>query len=181
MNLNPAAPPRPMLRILAALALGLSSMPGAAQDPRPPSATTARPPRASSQPPLSPKTAPPAAPEAILYFFTTPAAPGSPAAAARAAQFVKKHAGRVLLRPVLLLEDFSVIRRVTDEGLLTQTLSALGDPGSLRIPLYDEEGLALAEQWKLRSVPAFVLVARGRAHRALGSEVNLEVLWDCAL
>ena len=66
---------------------------------------------------------------------------------------------------------------MTDEGLLTRTLRALGDPGTLRIPLYDEEGLALAEQWKLRSVPAFVMVARGRAHRALGSEADLDALW----
>jgi hypothetical protein len=58
-------------------------------------------------------------------------------------------------------------------------LEAGGKPGTLDIPLYDEEGLALAEHWEIRSVPAYVLVTRGRAHRMLGGSADLEALWEC--
>jgi hypothetical protein len=104
--------------------------------------------------------------------------------AARAAkEFVRKHGRDVTLRPVLLTQDFRLLRTLTDRSPLTRTLRELekGEkPGSLNIPLFDEEGLGLAERWEVRNVPAFVLVRAGHAHRTAGSSGNLEQLWECS-
>jgi hypothetical protein len=114
-----------------------------------------------------------------LYYFFSPSAPGSLDGARRAVAFRKGEKGQIKLRLVLLLDDFSVIRKVEEGSSFYKTLKELQSQGSLDIPLYDEEGLELAERWGIRSVPAFVLVAHGRAHRALGPTVNLEELLEC--
>jgi hypothetical protein len=114
-----------------------------------------------------------------LYFFFSPAALGSVEGAQRAAQFIKAQKGQVRLRPVMLLDDFSVIRKVEEASPLYKALKELQTLGPLDIPLYDEEGLELAVRWEVRSVPAFVLVAQGRAHRVLGPVVKLEELLEC--
>lgn len=119
----------------------------------------------------------------VLYFFTTPEAEGGPEGARRAKDFIRKHAELVRLRPVLLAKDFRLLKTVTEKSPLTRTLKELemgSKPGSLDIPLYDEEGLRLAQAWELRSVPAFVLVRAGRAHRMSGTGSNLDLLWECA-
>ncbi len=119
---------------------------------------------------------------ALLYFFTTPEAEGGPLGARRAIQFIRKHPGQIKLRPVLLAGDFSVLRTVTEQSLLYRTVKELeadGKPGSLDIPLYDEEGLRLAERWEVKRVPAFVLVKGNRGHSTAGASATLEELWDC--
>jgi hypothetical protein len=121
--------------------------------------------------------------EAVLYFFTTPEAEGGPEGARRVIGFTKKHPGQVKLRPVLLAHDWKLLQTVTEKSPLTRTLKELearGKPGSLDIPLFDEEGLSLAERWQVRAVPAFVLVRGGRAHRAAGASSDLEELWECS-
>jgi hypothetical protein len=120
-----------------------------------------------------------AAPESALYFFFTPDGPGGASAARHASQFVKESKGRVRLRPVVLVSEFKGIGKLQESSPFYQTLRELQSLGKLDIPLYDEEGLALAETWEIRSVPAFVLVSRGRAHRALGPRANLEELLEC--
>lgn len=119
----------------------------------------------------------------VLYFFTTPESEAGPTGARRAKDFVAKHPGRVRLRPVLLAKDFGLLRSVTESSPLYRCIKELeagSKPGALDIPLFDEEGLRLAESWGVRSVPAFVLVRGGRAHQTAGASANLEALWECA-
>jgi hypothetical protein len=116
---------------------------------------------------------------ATLYFFISPTSAGSLEGAKRAVAFLKGHPGQVKLRLVMLLDDFSIIRKVEETSPLYKALKELQSLGTLDLPLYDEEGLDLAERWEIRSAPAFVLVAHGRAHRALGPVVNLEELLEC--
>jgi hypothetical protein len=119
----------------------------------------------------------------VLYFFTTPEAEGGPDGATCAKEFVRRHSRSIRLRPVLLAQDFTLLRSVTEKSPVFRTIRALeaGEkPGSLNIPLYDEEGLRLAETWDVRTVPAFVLVRDGRAHRMAGSRPNLDLLWECS-
>jgi len=118
----------------------------------------------------------------VLYFFTTPEAEGGPEGARRAVAFSKKYSGRVTLRPVLLVRDFKSLKGLTEKSNLARTVKELEvgrKPGTLDIPLYDEEGLHLAERWEIRAVPAFVLVNSGRAHRMAGASADLELLWEC--
>jgi hypothetical protein len=114
-----------------------------------------------------------------LYYFFSPATAGSLDGAKRAVTFMKEQKGRVKLRLVMLLDDFSIIRKLEESSPLYKTLKELQSQGTLDIPLYDEEGLGLAERWGIRSVPAFVLVSHGRAHRAIGPVVNLQELFEC--
>lgn len=116
---------------------------------------------------------------ATLYYFISPAVSGSLEGAKRAVAFLKAHPGQVTLRLVMLLDDFSIIRKVEESSPLYKTLKELQSLGTLDLPLYDEEGLELAERWEIRSAPAFVLVVHGHAHRALGPVVNLEELLAC--
>ncbi len=131
----------------------------------------------------SPLLAPQAPPQqggpATLYYFIAPAAAGSLEGAKRALAFLKRHPGQVKLRLVMLLDDFSVLRKVEESSPLYKTLKELQSLGTLDLPLYDEEGLDLAERWEVRSAPAFVLVAHGHAHRTLGPIVDLEELLQC--
>jgi len=123
-----------------------------------------------------------AGPGGVLYFFTTPESAAAPEGARRAVSFVKKQAGRIALRPVLLVHDWAALRTLTRNHLLARTLEELeaGEkPGSLDVRLCDEEGLLLAERWEIRAVPAFVLVQGGRAHRTAGSSADLELLSEC--
>ena len=115
----------------------------------------------------------------ILYYFFSPSAAGSHEGAKRAVSFMREHKGRVRLRLVMLLDDFGVIRKLEESSPLYKTLKELQSQGTLDIPLYDEEGLGLAERWGIRSVPAFVVVSHGHAHRAIGPVVNLEELLEC--
>ena len=115
----------------------------------------------------------------VLFYFFTPSANGSLEGAKRTVEFMKLHPGRLKLRLVMLLDDFSVIRKLEEASPLYKTLKELQSQGTLDIPLYDEEGLTLAERWGIRSVPAFVLVAHGRAHRALGPTAKLEEMLEC--
>lgn len=130
-------------------------------------------------------TAPPAGESgerAVLFFFNTPESDAGPRAARVAKAFIGRHDKEVRLRPVLLAQDFRTLRTLTDRSPLYQTIKELeagSKPGSLDIPLYDEEGLRLAEHWGIRSVPAFVLVRAGRAHCTAGAAANLEMLWEC--
>lgn len=114
-----------------------------------------------------------------LYFFFTPEAPGAPETARRVAAFVKEKKGTVRLRPVLLVSDFSKLGSVNEKSLIHRAIKELGTLGTLNIPLYDEEGLALAERWRTRSVPAVVLVGSGRAHAVAGAAADLDSLLEC--
>jgi hypothetical protein len=114
-----------------------------------------------------------------LYFFFTPDAPGAPEAARRVVAFVKERKGKVRLRPVLLVSDFAALGKVEEKTPVHCAIKELGALGTLDIPLYDEEGLTLAERWRIRSVPAFVLVGSRRAHLVTGGVVDLASLMEC--
>lgn len=119
----------------------------------------------------------------VLYCFLTPESEAAAAGAKRAKEFATKHPGDVRLRPVLLAKDFTLLRTLTESSPLYRTIKELesgSKPGALDVPLFDEEGLRLAERWGVRSVPAFVLVRGGRAHATAGASANLELLWECA-
>ena len=114
-----------------------------------------------------------------LYFFFTPGADGASVAARRVVAFVKEKKGAVRLRPVLLVTDFTALGKVEETTPVHRAIRELGALGTLDIPLYDEEGLALAEAWRIRSVPAFVLIGSGRAHAVAGGAVDLGSLLEC--
>jgi len=116
---------------------------------------------------------------AVLYFFFTPECRDAPEAARRAKAFLWKNSGKIRLRPVLLIRDFKRLARTEEGDPFQLAMKELGELGPLDIPLYDEEGLKLAGHWKVDVVPAFVLVARGRAHRVLGGRVDLEEVFRC--
>jgi len=124
----------------------------------------------------------PSAPEdvPVLYFFFTPAAAAGAEAARRAADFAKANGNRIRLRPVVLMDRFSGLGKLEASSPFTRTLRELQSQGPLDLPLYDPEGLRLAEAWGIHSVPAFVLVSRGRAHVALGSAASLAGMLECA-
>ena len=114
-----------------------------------------------------------------LYFFFTPESRGAAEGARKAVEFVKAHPNQVRLKPVLLLSKFEGVGKLDDKSPLYLSLKELQALGGLDIPMYDEDGLRLAEAWEIRSVPSFVLVEGGRAHRAVGPRASLNDLWDC--
>ena len=119
---------------------------------------------------------------AVLFIFITPESDAGPRASRAAKAFIGRHDKEIRLRAVLLAQDFRTLRTLTDRSPLYQTIKELeagSKPGSLDIPLYDEEGLRLAERWGIRSVPAFVLVRAGYAHSTAGAASDLEKLWEC--
>ena len=115
----------------------------------------------------------------VLYLFFSPETPGGPQAARRASEWVKSSGKRLRLRPVVLIDRFRGLGKLEVSSPFYRTLKELQSQGPLDLPVYDPEGLALAEFWELRSLPAFVLVRQGRAHVALGSAARLEGLGDC--
>jgi hypothetical protein len=115
----------------------------------------------------------------VLYFFFTPEASGAAAAARRMANFTKTSGKRVRVRPVVLIDRFGGLGNLDKSSPFYQTLLELQADGPLDIPLYDPEGAGLAEAWGIRSVPAFVLVAGGRAHVGLGSGAGLAGMLEC--
>ena len=115
----------------------------------------------------------------ILYFFFTPDAAGAVEAARHAVEFVRSSHGRIKLRPVLLISKFRGLGKLEERSPFYQSLKELQAFEPLCIPLYDEEGLGLAEKWELRGAPSFVLVSAGRAHRIVGSRAKLEELLEC--
>jgi hypothetical protein len=116
----------------------------------------------------------------VLHFFFTPEARGGAAAARQALDFVKTSKNRIRLRPVVLIDRFGGLGKLDASSPFYRTLRELQSEGPLDLPLYDPEGLRLAEAWGIRSVPAFVLVFRGRAHATLGSGASLPRMLECA-
>jgi len=121
-------------------------------------------------------------PERTLYFFFSPEPPSAPTAARALATLAKAGDGSLQVRPVLLVEDWKAWKKPSEKSPLTQAvreLAARSEPRGVRLPVFDEEGLRLARAWKLSRLPAFVLVAHGKAHVVYGSRVALEELSEC--
>jgi hypothetical protein len=112
----------------------------------------------------------------VLYLFLAPSGAESGEAARRAGEFLRERGGRARLRVVLLVQDFEKLGRV---GIGDPLEGVFRELGPLEISLYDEEGLALAEAWEVRAVPAFVWVAGGKAHRVYGARVKLSEALRC--
>lgn len=120
--------------------------------------------------------------EGTLYFFFSPENPFSPAAAKTASAIATTQKGRIKVRPVLLVEDWAAWKRPTEDAPLYLTVKALGGangPPGLNLPVYDVEGLHLARAWNLSRLPAFVLVAQGKAHVVYGTRLDLDDLARC--
>lgn len=114
-----------------------------------------------------------------LYLFLSSDTKAGPDAARRAVEFVKESKGAIRLRPVVLLHDFTVLKQADERSPFFRAVKEMNQLGTLSIPLYDEEGLALAERWKVRAVPTFVLAGSGRAHIASGAGADLKALLEC--
>lgn len=113
-----------------------------------------------------------------LYFFFSEKTAAAPAAAQAVSKFAREHPDQVILRPALLVEDWTLLRKVTEDSPLFQTIRHLGK--GVQIQVYDEEALRLAAAWKIERLPAVALVVGGRAHIVQGAELDLESLWRCA-
>lgn len=135
---------------------------------------------AAGVPPDGPQTG--SAGDGTLYFFFSPDTPSAPAAASTLSKWAKAQEGKIHVRPVLLIEDWTTFRKATEESPLYRTVRELGgrgDPPGVPIPVFDEEGLRLARAWSLSRLPAFVLIARGKAHVIYGSKLSLDELSEC--
>lgn len=89
--------------------------------------------------------------------------------------------GRVAVRPCYLVDDFAAIKTVKDVHVQnTNALRDLVGPG-FKLPLLDEEGLAMARALSIERVPAFCLVDSdtGRAHVLYGRGGRLSELMSC--
>lgn len=118
-------------------------------------------------------------PQKTLYLFLSSDTKGAPDAVWRGVDLVKESKGAIRIRPVLLFHDFTVLGQADDRSELFRAVKEMSRLGTLSIPLYDEEGLGLAERWKIRTVPTFVLVSAGRAHIAQGAGADLKSLLGC--
>lgn len=117
--------------------------------------------------------------ERVLYLFLGGEGAGEAEAARRAADFVRGSGGRIRLRPVLLLRDFESLRKADERSALFQSVKELNAAGALDIPVYDEEGLALAERWGVKQAPAFVLACQAKLHMVVGARADLGSLLEC--
>lgn len=120
--------------------------------------------------------------EGTLYFFFSAESPHSPPAAKAFSALLASHKGKFKPRPVLLVEDWKAWKRPTQDAPLYRAVRELGGengPPGVNLAVFDEEGLRLAKGWKLTRLPAFVLVAHGKAHLVYGTRVALEELLGC--
>jgi hypothetical protein len=108
--------------------------------------------------------------------------PGKTSSAPEAAKvitaFLAKGKEEVVLRPALLVEDWSTFLKVGEASPLYQTMRQLGKVTPVQV--YDEEALKLAQAWRITRLPALVLVAHGRAHVLQGAVAGLEELLGCS-
>ena len=119
---------------------------------------------------------------ARLYFFFSPESPDAPALARKATELQRElRLKNIPLRPVLLLQDFRSLSRVTRYPSFVKTLQVLQGPkrGGLDIPLFDPEGLKMAKAWGLTILPAIVLVRNGKAHVLEGSHSDPHSVRNC--
>lgn len=91
---------------------------------------------------------------------------------------------KLRIKPVFLVEDFASIATPTETfaSVIRELRSVVGPEFAL--PIYDEDGLALARRIKIDRLPAFAVIATHgdtkRASLAYGSRANLEELLRCA-
>ena len=117
-----------------------------------------------------------------LYYFFSPETESASAGARILIAFAKAGHEKLKIRPVVLIEHWERLRKVTPESILWKTVRELGrlrEPAGVDIPLYDVEGLRLAKAWKITRLPAFVLVSHGRAHAIHGPNADLGSLQGC--
>lgn len=114
-----------------------------------------------------------------LYFFFSNRSASAPETAKAIAAFLAKPNADVILRPALLVEDWSTFKKVDETSPLYQTIRHLGRGSQFQIQIFDEEALDLAMAWRITRLPALVLVSHGRAHVLQGSAAGLEGLQGC--
>lgn len=94
---------------------------------------------------------------------------------------LKREGFSFALRPCLLVEDFAALKKVNETHV--ENVKALrelvGD--GFRLPLVDEEGLALARALAIERLPAFCLVDPGsrRAHIVHGRGARIPEVFRC--
>jgi len=87
----------------------------------------------------------------------------------------------VSIRPCFLVDDFGAIKTVKDVHVQnTNALRDLAGP-TFKLPLLDEEGLAMARALSIERVPAFCLLdpTTGRTHVLYGCGGRLSELMSC--
>jgi hypothetical protein len=86
-----------------------------------------------------------------------------------------------VLRPCLLVEDFGALKQV--KGVHVENVKALRELAGdrFRLPLLDEEGLAMARALGIERLPAFCLLDRQsrRAHVVYGRDARLSEVFRC--
>jgi len=121
-------------------------------------------------------------PLVTLYFFFSSDNPFSPAAAKTASAMAVSQKGKVRVRPVLLVEDWTAWKKPTEDAPLYRTIRELGGqsgPPGLGLPVFDLGGLRLARAWNLSRLPAFVLATQDKVHVVYGTRLDLEDLARC--
>ncbi len=113
-----------------------------------------------------------------LYFFFSEKTLSAPEAAKAVAAFMAMAPPDLSLRPVLLVEDWTTFLKVGEASPLYLTMRELGRTSPVQV--FDEEGLRLAQAWKITRLPALALVSRGRAHVLQGAVSGLDELLGCA-
>ena len=116
-----------------------------------------------------------------LYIFLGSETPAGERLARRSVKYALTRKGSIELRPVLLIEDWKALSRLTKESPLVRILKELErlGQGKLGLPMYDEEGLLLVRRWRITRIPAIALVSHGRVHIAFGSRATPEELETC--
>jgi hypothetical protein len=113
-----------------------------------------------------------------LYFFFSEKTSSAPEAAKSIVAFLARGKGDVVLRPALLVEDWTTFMKVGEASPLYLTMRQLGKTTPVQV--FDEEALKLGQAWKIARLPALVLVAHGRAHVLQGAVAGLEELLGCS-
>lgn len=113
-----------------------------------------------------------------LYFFFSEKTSAAAEAAKAVVISLAKAPRDLVLRPALLVEDWSTFTKVAETSPLYRTIRALGRDIPLQV--FDEEALKLAQAWKITRLPALVLVERARAHVLQGAVAGLEELLGCS-
>ena len=92
-----------------------------------------------------------------------------------------KHEFAFAVRPCLLAEDFTALKKVKEVHALN--LKALRDlvGEGFGLPVVDEEGLAMARAIRIERLPAYALVDRAsrRAHVVYGRGARLSEVFPC--
>ncbi len=119
-----------------------------------------------------------------LWFFFAPSQRGLAKEVRRIGEVLRSHP-EIGFRPCLVVDDWSLVRRPSQDFAETvKALRSLIGP-EFSLPLWDDEGLALARAIGVERVPAYALIETApkggtrRAHLAYGQGAKIEEILRC--